>query len=246
MSESIEISIHPAIFERFPGVAVHAFRVARAADAAACIEASRFLGDAVDKVRRDNYDLAKLADSPVVRSWRDAYGISGLQPSKFRSSIESLLRRALKDGGSLETGIPTVDIYNSCSLMHLAPLGAYDIARLPSPEIILRPVNADTDSFLPLGGESKDFPLRPTLVVYASGANVLCYGFNCRDSQLTALRPESQVAIFCSESTSPTQRAAAEQALTHLHDLLSSARARPASIMTIDFNHPKAELRPPE
>jgi DNA/RNA-binding domain of Phe-tRNA-synthetase-like protein len=242
MLEPIRIRIDGTIFDRFPAMAVHGFRASGTGLAAGRIDAGRLLADACKEVLQRGYDLSKAAEVPLVRSWREAYSTAGLQPSKYRSSIESLLRRALKDGSSLTTSIPTVDIYNSCSLMHSAPLGAYDSTLLPTSEIMLRIADPNVDSFLPLGGEPKDFPLKSSLLIYASGHNVICYGFNCRDSRLTALRTETQEAVFCSESTTTAQRQASEHALTHLKSLLTDAGARTTAVESIDRGRPEAEL----
>jgi DNA/RNA-binding domain of Phe-tRNA-synthetase-like protein len=245
MQLPITIRIAKAIFDRFPDMAVHAFRAAGVRDAAVRIDPDKLLVQARDAVLLRGYDLAKITEEPVVKSWREAYARSGLQPSKYRSSIESLLRRALRDGGSIATGIPAVDAYNASSLMHSAPLGGYDAALLPAMEITLRTVDL-SDAFVPLGGDPKDFPLKPSLVVYASSNTVVCYGFNCRDNRQTALRAETQDAVFCSESTSATQRTAAQQALSHLKSLLSSAGATTSDLASVDREHPETELPSPQ
>jgi DNA/RNA-binding domain of Phe-tRNA-synthetase-like protein len=245
MSESIKLRIDGAVFERFAHMGVHAFRTAGTAEAAAKIDAAGLLADARDFVLRHGYHPTKIAETPVVRSWREAYAVGGLQPSKYRSSIEALLRRCLRDGGSLVTTIAAVDIYNSCSLLHSAPLGAYDTTLLPISEIALRPADPDVDSFFPLGGEAKDFPLKPSIIVYAAGHTVLCYGFNCRDSRLTALRGHTQDAIFCSELTNGGQRLAAENALNRLKELLSEAGAQTTEVTTVDRHHPETDLHCP-
>jgi DNA/RNA-binding domain of Phe-tRNA-synthetase-like protein len=81
----------------------------------------------------------------------------------------------------------------SRSLFAFAPVGAYDVKKLPTDEVVLRRCRPEIDGYQPLGATQDGFPLLPGLMVYAAGNNVLCWGFNHRDSQLTALDGASEV-----------------------------------------------------
>src|SRR5690349_13870484 len=59
---------------------------------------------------------ADIATHAAVAPWRRAYGAFGVKPSKFRSSIESLLRSA--QAGRIRSINPLVDLYNTVSLRH--------------------------------------------------------------------------------------------------------------------------------
>jgi DNA/RNA-binding domain of Phe-tRNA-synthetase-like protein len=145
-----------------------------------------------------------------------------MRPSQFRASIESLLRRAL-GGSGLDLPIPSVNLYNALSLKHLAPMGAYDLAKLPAAPMKLRLAVPGVDRFDPLGGKADDFPLSPDLVVYASSETVLCWGFNCRDSRETALDAASDRIAFFSESLDAAGAARSQAALAALRSVLVAA-----------------------
>ena len=141
----------------------------------------------------------EVAAYPPIARWREAYAALKVRPSQFRASIEALLRRAL-GGADLVLPIPSVNLYNAVSLDVVAPIGAYDMAKLPAAPMLLRFAQPATDRFTPLGGKAEDFPLNPDLVVYAAESTVLCWGFNCRDNVATALDAQSDDIVFLSEA----------------------------------------------
>jgi lysyl-tRNA synthetase class 2 len=240
---SVRFALAPELVGRFPSIATLAFRVRGLRRAVAALDGGRLLAKAVEQVRARGLALDTLTGEEPVKSWRLAYGQSGLTPSRFRSSIEALLRRALKPDGGLATGIHAVDVYNAASLGHLAPIGGFDAARLPVAEIVLREARA-ADAFTPLGGQAKDFPVKHGMVVYASGSEVLCYGFNCRDSTATALSDATDDGIFCAEAAFAAQREPARAALDDLRARLAAAGAV-SPLEVVDALRPAASLDRP-
>jgi DNA/RNA-binding domain of Phe-tRNA-synthetase-like protein len=55
------------------------------------------LGPALARIRA-GFGCEKAQDHPSVRAWRRAFNRLGISAAKYQSSIESLVRRALKDG----------------------------------------------------------------------------------------------------------------------------------------------------
>jgi DNA/RNA-binding domain of Phe-tRNA-synthetase-like protein len=198
--------IDAATFAAFPAMEVHAFRCRNAGSIVSTLDGEALLAQAlaVSAVAGGR----QVGDVPSVARWRDAYRSMGTKPSRFQSSIEALLRRAGK-GSGLHFAVPLVGFYNAHSLLATAPVGAYDVAKLVSDPILLRPCRPTTDHFQPLGGNPEQFPLVPGLIVYASGSTVLCWGFNHRDSNITALEPRSEDVAFFSEASFNDQTTAA-------------------------------------
>ena len=159
----IPFAIDDRIVERFPSVQVLALR-ARVADQRSMVPALDALGPDVERAIESLAAFDPITAMHEVASWREAYGKLGVKPSKYPSSIEALLRRA-KKGEMAETGIPVVDLYNSVSVVHRAPLGAYDAKKLDVEPIALRLACQESDHFEPLGGRPDGFPLNPGLVV---------------------------------------------------------------------------------
>ncbi len=78
------------------------------------------------------YAAAPLGEIPTVREIRVIFHRAGLDPTRYRPSSESLLRRAVK-GKGLYFINSVVDLINYFSLQMLCPMGLYDAARLKPP-----------------------------------------------------------------------------------------------------------------
>jgi DNA/RNA-binding domain of Phe-tRNA-synthetase-like protein len=194
----MEFQIAPEVATRFPGIEIHAVRAQGFLAAADKLDHAGQLKAAVARVATLGIDKEKLAAYPPIARWREAYAALKVRPSAFRASIESMLRRALS-GANLALPIASVNLYNAVSLDALAPMGAYDMAKLPPEPMLLRFADPANDRFNPLGGKAEDFPFNPELVVYAGGNTVLCWGFNHRDNVETALDAQSDDIVFFSE-----------------------------------------------
>jgi DNA/RNA-binding domain of Phe-tRNA-synthetase-like protein len=218
---TLRFEIAPEVLRRFPDVAVYAVRARGLACALAAADAAEVLADAVGSVAA--YGQA-VADHPAIAAWRKVYASMGAKPSRYRSSVEALARRAAK-GGDLRSSIPVVDFYNACSLLAWAPVGAYDLTRLPDGAIQLREAKPGIDRFEPLGADSASYTLTAGLIVYAVGEEALCWGFNVRDSRAAALHEASDDVVFFSEAVLLEQRERSREALRQIGQLLSARGA---------------------
>ena len=191
----MEYVIAPEIFERFPGMRV-AVAVAEGVD-------NVTPRPAVEALWRESWLAAgKLAaqyanpqSHPHVAPWREAFKGMGLSSKDFRSSIEAILRRAMKGGEPFRIN-PLVDFYNAISLRHVSPAGGFDFGALAAP-IELRPSRAD-EPFLALGAAEPEL-LPPGEVSYVCGDAVLTRHFVWRQAQLGALVPATQHVFLVSE-----------------------------------------------
>jgi DNA/RNA-binding domain of Phe-tRNA-synthetase-like protein len=225
MKVSLDFSIAPEVAQRFPGVEVHAVRARGFRAAVPKLDHEAAVRKAVARIGTLGIDREKVAEFPLVAIWRQAYAALKVRPSAFRASIEALLRRAVA-GHDLALPIPAVNLYNAVSLDALAPIGAYDVAKLPDMPIQLRLADPAADRFMPLGGKTADFPLNPDLVVYASGSTILCWGFNCRDNVETALDAESDDIVFFSEAVDAAGGEQARRAVADIRDRLVEVGVR--------------------
>jgi DNA/RNA-binding domain of Phe-tRNA-synthetase-like protein len=78
------------------------------------------------------YKETPLGEIPTVRSIRSIFHKAGLDPTRYRPSSESLLRRAVK-GKGLYFINSVVDLINYFSLKTLCPMGLYDANKLQPP-----------------------------------------------------------------------------------------------------------------
>jgi len=187
------------------------------------LDVAGHVASAVAGLNRRGLTVEQLAQSEPFASWRMLFSGMKLQPSTFRSSVEALTRRALRDGGLPSTEIKIVDLYNSFSVGFLVPMGAYDTAKI-SGDIDVRLARL-TDKFTPLGGKTADFPIKPTVIVYAIADQLLCFGLNCRDSNVTCVDNDTDESIFFAEALDDQQAKEAVSALSSLAQTLRTAGA---------------------
>ena len=240
----IRLAIDPRVLARHPGLAVGGFAAGGLRAAAAALDEARLealWAGARVTLAAEEVRLEGVAEVPVVREWRQAFAAEGLKPSTYRSSVEALVRRVLKEG-QVATPLPVVTAYCAASVRHLAPLGAYDVERLPGREMALREVRPGADRFQPLGGRAEDFPLREGVVAYACGGELLCWSFNHRDSRATCLQAHTEHAVFFGEALAPAPRAALERALEELRALLRSLGATTGRVAFADGGKPELVL----
>ena len=168
--------------------------------------------------------VERIASEPLIADWRAAIAACGLKPSTYKSSPEQLARRMLKSG-PLHTPLPLVDLYCDIATRHLAPLGAYDLAALPSPDVVLRLARPGEDVFHPLGARDDEMPITAQVAVYASGRDVICWAYNCRDSRDTCLTPDTEVGLFLGEAVTERQHGPLRSAFDDLAARLVGAGA---------------------
>jgi len=232
----LTFSLSPTLLDRFPdcragGFLVHGLQTA----AARLAEEPEPLSAAA--LEAAGITQQNLADEPRIQAWRRAIARCGLKPSTYKSSPEQLAGRLLR-GKGISTPLPVVNAYCAVSVRHLAPLGGYDLRRLPGPVITLRLARPGEDLFQPLGGRPEDMPLTGDVAVYACGSEVICWAFNHRDSARTCLEAGTDEAVFFSEAAAPEQHAGLEAALRDLADLLARNGARVGEIQLTDSAEP--------
>ncbi len=218
---SIKLSISKEILGRHPDLSVQGIVVSglRNLEKPFTVPSSSEIRDGIASM---GISIENLASSPLVAEWRNAIALCGLKPSRYKSSVEALSRRWLSRQ-EVTTSVCAVDLYCAVSVLHMAPLGAYDLDRLPSPDVALRLADPLNDCFVPLGGRPEDMPLTEDLAVYASGSTVLCYAFNHRDSRETCLTEGSERAVFLGEAVTRSQGLALDAAIEDLERRLASS-----------------------
>lgn len=233
--------IDSSLLASFPSITVYAVEISNIKSAMTRMPLDNQWAQAEQNLRNLYPNVETLTASPLVTEWRDIYRQQDVKPSQFRSSIEALARRVVA-GKPVTTGIPLVDFYNLHSLQSQACLGGYDAATLTSEELVLRHCAAEQDAFTPLGGESSQFPLNPKLAVYAMKSEILCWGFNCRDSAKTSLNDNTDTAIFFAEAITEGQKKRALSALESISENLSQAGAATSKLLQAHQDQPEVTL----
>ncbi len=233
------VQVARRIAERHPEVLVGGLQASNLRAAAATAAGQPFPDDTAIALVSQDVTIELVADHPLIKDWRTAIAACGLKPSTYKSSPEQLARRTLKSG-PVRTGLALVDLYCEVATRNLAPLGGYDVARLPSDRIELRLANPAGDTFAPLG--SGDMPLTDRVAVYAAGSTVVCWAYNCRDSRDTCLTEETEVGLFIGEAVTARQHDALRTALHDLAGRLAAAGAGVGPIVYADRHTPEVTI----
>jgi len=167
--------------------------------------------------------MDNLASHPDVAGWRQVYSSMGVKPSKYRSSLEALLRRVLKEK-SLWTVNSVVDLYNCVSIRALLPMGAFDLDKIRG-DIEIR-YGKSGEKFFPLGSDEQEEVL-PGHVVYADSEKICTWLWNHRDSRLTRLDEGSRRAVFVVDRAFSPTTTELGSALDLLWEKLEETGARP-------------------
>lgn len=227
---TLNLTIQDAVTEQYPGLVVGGFLAAEIGTASKSLgDTPAMMESARAALEEQGIDLDSLSRDPRILGWREAVAPFA-KPSRFKCSAEQLARRLLKDG-SIPLPLPVVAAYCAISVKLLAPLGCYDLHRLPGSQIELRKGRPGLDSFEPLGSRSEEMPVTEKTVVYACGDEILCWGFNCRDSARVCLKSDTSLAAFFAEAVSPAHDGPMRAALPALAGLLQNHGAKVGEIV---------------
>jgi DNA/RNA-binding domain of Phe-tRNA-synthetase-like protein len=191
--------------------------------------------EAWDVAGREGVAYGNAQSHPRVRPWRDRFQALGVSGKQFPSSIEALLRRALKGGEPFHIN-PLVDWYNAISLRHVVPAGAFDLAPIAGP-LDLRLTRAG-DRFLALdAAEPVDVP--PGEVAYADGATILTRHFVWRQAKTALLEAHTRDVVLLSEVLGEVGAGVAEAVLADFRAGLEGEFGVPLDATAIvDEAHP--------
>lgn len=208
----------PEVFARFPGLHV-AVAVARGLDnAAPHPEIESAWREAWRAAAAEGAPYGNAQSHPRVKPWRERFAAMGISGKQYPSSVEALLRRALKGGGPFSIN-PLVDWYNALSLRHLVPAGAFDLAAIAGP-LALR-LTQSGDSFTALDSDAPE-ALPAGEIAYADGATVITRHFVWRQSRAGLVTPQTRDVILLSEVLGEVGPAVADAMLA---DFLAGLRA---------------------
>lgn len=213
--KELTYTISKEIFERFPGYVrgvVIAEDVRNGPSPEKIVELMRAAEDSL----RGRLRLESVAEEPRIKSWREAYRSLGVKPSEYRSSIEALARRALRND-PLPSINALVDIGNLVSLRHLIPAGGHAIDVLTG-DLTLRPARGD-EAFVPFGSDQTEHPI-PGEIVFVEADIVLTRRWTWRQANHTLTLPETRAIEFNLDGLPPVSPAEIEQACEEVIDLV--------------------------
>ncbi len=134
------------------------------------------------------YQDVPTGQIPAVRAIRGIFHKSGVDPTRYRPSSESLLRRAVKSKGLYFIN-SAVDLVNYFSLRMLFPMGLYDASRLEPP--IAWRIGQEGESYEGIGRDRLNLAHFP-LLVDAEGP----FGSPISDSMRTRVTEECRRILW--------------------------------------------------
>jgi len=188
---------------------------------------------------RARWGGAELSQIPGIAAWRAAYKGFGIRQTRYRSSVERLVKNVLADR-ELARINGFVDAYNAVSLAHVLPLGADDLDRV-MPPLAFR-FARDADSFVDMadaeaGGEPE--APKPGEVVYADARHVLCRRWNWRQDARSIITPATTRAVVTVQQNGAGDVAAA---VDDLIDLIGRFCRGVCRVAVLDHARREAEL----
>ena len=192
-----------------------------------------------EEAARARWGGTELSQIPGVAAWRAAYKGFGIKQTRYRSSVERLVKNVLA-GRPLARVNAFVDLYNAVSLSSVLPLGADDLARVVPP-LAFRYAK-DGDSFVDMAdsevGEEPEAP-KAGEVVYADADHVLCRRWNWRQDARSLIMPATSRAVVTVQANGAGDVAAAADDLVDLIGQFCGGRSR---VAILDRAHREADL----
>ena len=167
--------------------------------------------------------LERIGDTPLseietLAAWRAAFRGFGVNPTKYRSAPEALLRRLTKKG-DIPSINSIVDIVNLISIRYAIPAAAFDVRALQGTVTVHY---ADgSERFTPLFEDQVEHPEVGEVVFSDETGLVIARRWCWRQSDESATREDTKETIFTLEAQHPTGRKDIETALEDLLGLLN-------------------------
>jgi len=236
MSE-LQYSIADEIFARFPGYVRGVVLAYDVTNGESPTEVVSLLRDAEASIRQ-KMKIDTIAEHPRIKSWREAYRSFGARPSEFRSSIEAMARRALRND-PLPSINTLVDIGNALSLRYLIPTGGHSIDVLTQ-DICLRVAKGD-ETFTPFGSDVPESPL-PGEIIFVEGNTVLTRRWTWRQANHTLTLPATRAIEYNIDGLPPIPVSEVEEVCREVMDLVLRFCGGRTRYEIITREHPRIRL----
>jgi len=237
-SDAIYFTISDEVFERFPGYVRGVVVAQGVTNGPSSDELKELLRAAEDSVR-ERISPESVAEHPRIASWREAYRAFGAKPSKFRPSIEAMVRRILKND-PLPSISALVEIGNVVSLRHLVPAGGHAIDVVKG-DIELRPAAGDED-FTPLDSDRVEHPAAGE-IIFVEGREVLTRRWTWRQGKHTLVVPETTAVEFNIDGMPPVPVEEIVEACGEMAELIERFCGGQCRYEIVSRDAPRMKLR---
>ncbi|MFL7868311.1 MAG: B3/4 domain-containing protein [Anaerolineales bacterium] len=209
---------HPEIFKRYPNITGGVI-LAHQINNGPTPETLKEIYFAEQQAVINNIGSKPLSELVPLAAWRAAFRDFGVNPTKYRSAVEALLRRLTKKG-DIPSINAVVDICNLISIRYQVPVAAFDARALNGP-ITVQFASGD-ENFTPLFEKVPEHP-EAGEVIFADNAQLVVARRWCwRQSDESATRPDTADAVFTIEAQHPNNQEYIRAALADLLELLQT------------------------
>ena len=171
----------------------------------------------VNLVKERIGSLEALREHPYVKAYRSFLWRLGIDPTKIRPSSEALARRVLR-GSPLPRINNIVDAGNASSLLHMVPIGLYDLDRLQPP--VRLTLCREPCSFEPIGGKPR--LLNPGTPVLVDSSGYVIHVYPHRDAKRTAINEGTRRLLAVSAGVAGVEESSLRESLEDFARLLEA------------------------
>lgn len=216
MSATLSFSYHSDILTSFPAIRAGAI-LAQGLKNGPSPESlqKRFLEE-------QQATIARIGDQPLseigsLASWRKAFRTFGVNPTKYRSAPEALLRRLTKKGDVPSISM-LVDIGNLVSIRYGLPTAVFDVGALQGG--ISVHYSDGTERFTPLFQKEVEHPVQGEVIFSDKTQLVVARRWCWRQSDQSAARVDTTEAVIVVEAQHEDSEAEVQAALNDWLNLL--------------------------
>ncbi|HHT47624.1 MAG TPA: hypothetical protein GX004_10140 [Firmicutes bacterium] len=225
------------IFEKFPNFCVAVIVGEGIDNTGTDPETERIMATAVNNAHNLLQD-ANVKERKEVLVWREAFQLLGINPNKYPSSIEALLKRIAKKPQF--PGINNVvNLVNAVGIKNMVPIGAHDIDKMQG-DIQIR-FSREGERFTPFNStEQEEVP--PGEPVYADDLEVRTRMWVWRQGEKAKITPTSSRIFFPIDGFKEKTEKNVISAREELADYLKRFFRCTIRTYWIDKNSPRANL----
>jgi len=234
----MKLKISKEILEKYPELEIGVVICKNLNNSKDSGEIQRLLRKIEENVK-DKTNTEEVTEIPTIAKWREVYKSFGAKPSKYRNSVEALLKRVV-NGNEIYKINCLVDSYNLISLKYTMAVGGEDMDKIEGD--LSLDFAKGSEEFVALGDNEND-PPKEGEVVYKDEGGVVCRRWNWREADRTKLTKETKNAIIVIENLIPENKDKFKQALNELKEMIEKFCEGNCETKILNEEHPGEELK---
>jgi DNA/RNA-binding domain of Phe-tRNA-synthetase-like protein len=214
-----ELCYHPDLLQRYPNLVGGVILASGMHNRPTPLELlSAFQAEQQAVLRR--IGDTPLSEIPSLAAWRGVFRGFGVEPTKYRSAAEALLRRLTKKG-DIPSINALVDAYNLVSIRYVVPMAAFDTRQLNG-SLTIR--FADGSEWFTAHDEPEAVHPEPGEVIFVDETGLIFARRWCwKQSLQSTTGLDTSTAIITVEAHHAEARRDVERAMTDLIELLTKS-----------------------